>query len=645
MWYRTRSAWDFEESGKTSGIYKSNDGGNTWQLLSKEGSGLPVGIGMGRIGIVVYPKNPKIVYAVIDNQALKPDTSTRKTDTVYTAANFKDITKEKFAQLDDKKLEQFLRRNRFPAKYTAVVVKEMVKNDKVKPTAVYDFLNVNDGFTNTGIYGCQVFRSDDGGISWKKTHEKDISIYSTYGYYFGKIYVSPYNENKVIIFGVPLQLSTDGGKTFKSIDKGNVHSDHHAIWINPKKDSHIINGNDGGANITYDDGQNWFKCNTPPVGQYYSVTTDDAKPYNVYGGLQDNNVWYGPSNNREDIGWIDNGEYSFKSLVGGDGMQVQVDTRDNATTYAGSQFGNYVRINRLTRGDRKPIRPSHDLGEFPLRFNWETPIVLSKHNQDVFYYGTNKFHRSLNKGDNLETLSGDLSNGKKEGDVPFGTMSALAESPLKFGLLYAGTDDGNVHISKDGGYNWKKISSKLPPGLWVSHIAPSKHKEGRLYITFNGYRNDHFLPYLFVSEDYGETWKAIGKDLPFEPLNVVKEDPKYDSILYVGSDGGLYVSVDAGNNFMTWNGGLPKSVPIHDIAIQERENDIILGTHGRSLYVSKLDSIQLLLKDPEYHQKKQADADKMVAVAGGEQYKDLYKREGIEVECPPINEPKKKKKK
>ena len=250
----------------------------------------------------------------------------------------------------------------------------------------------------------------------------------------------------------------------------------------------------------------------------------------------------------------------------------------------------------------------------------------------------------MNKGDNLETLSGDLSNGKKEGDVPFGTLSALSESPLKFGLLYAGTDDGNVHISKDGGYNWKKISSKLPPGLWVSHIAPSKFKEGRVYITFNGYRNDHFLPYLFVSEDYGETWKAIGKDLPFEPLNVVKEDPKYDSILYVGSDGGLYVSVDAGNNFMTWNGGLPKSVPIHDIAIQERENDIILGTHGRSLYVSKLDSIQLLLKDPEWHQKKQADADKMMAVAGGEGYKDLFKRDGIEVECPPLNEPKKKKK-
>lgn len=644
MWYRTRSAWSFKESGKTSGIYKSTDGGDNWELLSKEGAGFPTGDGNGRIGIAVFPKNPQIVYAIIDNNARKPDTSSRRNDTAYVLANFKDISKEAFAQLDDKKLDQFMRRNRMPAKYTAAVVKEMVKNDKVKPTAIYDYLNVNDGFVNAGIYGCQVYRSDDAGKTWKKTHEKDINIYFTYGYYFGKIYVSPYNENKVIIFGVPLQLSTDGGKTFKNIDKGNVHADHHAIWINPKRDSHIIDGNDGGANITYDDGATWFKCNTPPVAQYYAVTTDNAKPYNVYGGLQDNNVWYGPSNHKEDIGWIDNGEYAYKSLVGGDGMQVQVDTRDNTTTYAGSQFGNYFRLNRLTRGDRKPIRPSHELGEFPLRFNWETPILLSRHNQDILYFGTNRFHRSLNKGDSMETLSNDLTNGRKEGNVPFGTLTSIAESPKKFGLLYAGSDDGNVHISRDGGYTWKKISSKLPQGLWVSHIEASKHKEGRVYVSLNGYRNDHFLPYLFVSEDYGENWKAIGKDLPFEPLNVVKEDPKLDSILYVGSDGGLYVSVDAGNGFMAWNNGLPRSVPLHDIAIQERENEIILGTHGRSLYVAKLDKVQDLLKDREYRSKKQAEADKLVAVASGEQFNDLFKREGIEVECPPVNEGKKKKK-
>lgn len=645
MWYRTRTAWNFEESGRTSGIYKSVDGGNTWQLSSKEGAGFPTGAGTGRIGLAVYPKNPKIVYAIVDNQTIKPDNSNKAADTTFKLSDFKSLTKESFATLDDKKLEQFLRRNRLPAKYTAASVKSQVATDKVKPTAVYDYLNVNDGFVNSGIYGCQVYKSEDAGQTWKKTHEKDISIYSTYGYYFGKIYVSPYNENKVIIFGVPLQLSTDGGKTFKSIDKANMHSDHHAIWINPKRDSHIIDGNDGGANITYDNGEHWFKCNTPPVGQFYSVTTDDAKPYNVYGGLQDNGVWVGPSNNKEDIGWMDDGNYPFKALGGGDGMQVQVDTRDNSTVYAGSQFGSYFRMNRVTGGDRRFIRPTHDLGELPLRFNWETPILLSRHNQDVFYYGSNRFHRSMLKGDSLRTMSEDLTNGKKEGDVPFGTLTTISESPLRFGLIYVGSDDGNIHFTTDGGYTWKKIGQNLPQGLWVSQLTASQFKEGRVYVTLNGYRNDHFLPYLFVSEDYGNSWKAIGKDLPFEPLNVVREDNKYDSILYVGSDGGLYVSIDAGNSFMAWNNGLPKSIPVHDIAIQNRENEIVLGTHGRSLYIAKLDSVQILLKDPEFRQKKQSEVDKTLAVAGGVPFKDLYNREGIEVACPPLAPAKKQKKK
>lgn len=641
MWYRTRRAWNFEESGKTSGIYKSTDGGEKWELISKEGAGFPTGAGVGRIGIAVYPKNPQVIYAVVDNQGIKPDTSSKKSDTAYSIKDFKTISKEQFAALDNKKLEQFLRRSRMPAKYTAAGVKDMVKSDKVKPSSLYDYLNVNDGFVNAGIYGCELYRSDDGGRSWKKTNQKDIPVYSTYGYYFGKVYVSPYNENKVIVFGVPVQMSVDGGKTFKTMDKGNVHSDHHAIWINPKRDSHIINGNDGGANITYDNGDHWFKCNTPPVGQYYAVTTDNAKPYNVYGGLQDNGVWYGPSTNRESIDWLDNGEYAFKMIGGGDGMQVQVDPRDNTTTYAGLQFGTYYRVNRLTRSERKTIRPAHELGELPLRFNWETPILLSKHSPDVFYYGSNRFHRSLNKADTLIALSGDLTNGKKEGDVPFGTLTTIAESPLKFGLLYAGTDDGNIHVSQDGGYNWKKISQSLPQGLWVSHITASSFKEGRVYATLNGYRNDHFLPYLYMSDDYGTTWRAIGKDLPFEPLNVVVEDPKFDSVIYVGSDGGLYTSLNMGASFMSWGGGLPKSVPVHDIAIQQRENEIVLGTHGRSIYVAKLYSVQELISNSELRQKRQAEVDKALAAAGIIE-KDLYKRDGLDAETPPVNIKKRK---
>jgi photosystem II stability/assembly factor-like uncharacterized protein len=353
MWSRSRSAWKFRESGVTSGIYKSNDGGDTWKKISGDGSGFMKGGKIGRIGVAVYPGNPSIVYAIVDNNMIKPDTGTKTADTFYHRKDFKDISEDAFLLLDQKKLDSFLKENDFPEKYTAAVVMDMVKTKKVKPTALYDYLDFDDGFRNAGIYGAEIYRSNDAGATWKKMNEKGLKLYSTYGYYFGKIFVSPVNENKLIITGVPIQLSTNGGKNFKTIDKENVHGDHHAVWIDAKRDSHFVIGTDGGCNITYDDGEHWFFANTPSVGQYYAVAVDNDKPYNVYGGLQDNNVWYGPSNNADDREWQSTGDYSFKPLVGGDGMQVQVDTRDNATTYAGSQFGFYSRLNRKTRGDRK----------------------------------------------------------------------------------------------------------------------------------------------------------------------------------------------------------------------------------------------------------------------------------------------------
>lgn len=629
MWYRTRRAWKFEESGKTSGIYKSTDGGETWKLVSAPGSGFMTGDKIGRIGLAVYPKNPNIIWAVVDNNTPVPSVK-KENDTLYKKEDFRNITKEQFAALKTNLIDTFLRHNRFPRKYNGQLVKEMVAADKVKPSALWDYLDSDDGFQNTGIAGCEVYLSEDGGKTWKKTNEKPISIFSTYGYYFAKIYVSAYNPDKVVILGIYAQLSTDGGKTFKTIDKGNVHADHHALWMNPKKDSHMINGNDGGCNITYDNGENWFKANTPPVAQFYAVTTDDAKPYNVYGGMQDNGSWWGPSTHKEDIGWIDNGQYAYRGINGGDGMQAQVDTRDNATVYSGSQFGVYSRYNKSQRAPQKSIRPQHELGEKPLRFNWQTPIWLSRHNQDVLYYGANRFYRSLNKGDTMIAMSPDITNGRVSGNVPYGTLTTISESPLRFGLLYTGTDDGNIHRSYDGGYTWEQLNYMAPPPppvkkgaklpaaassaapagklnthkLWVSRVTASQHKEGRIYVSLNGYRFDNFAPYLYASDDYGVTWKQIGKELPYEPINVVKEDPKDENIIYVGTDGGLYVSFDRGSSYMLWNGGMPKSVPVHDIAIQQRENEIVLGTHGRSLFVAKLDDIQQQRKDPEWIKKK-----------------------------------------
>ncbi len=592
-WYRTRKAWDFEPTGKSSGIYKSVDGGNHWKLITTQGSGFPTGDSVGRIGIAVFQKNPQILYAVVDNNHTKPDTATKKNDTSkYTVDDFKQISKENFAKLDNKKLDSFLIDNRFPKKNTVSEIKTLVETGKLKPTSIYDWLIADDGFQNAGIHGCEIYRSDNAGQSWKKVNTKDIDVYSSYGYYFGKIYVSPTDENKVITFGVSIILSTDGGKTFTEVDKDNTHGDWHSCWINPNKDNHWIAANDGGCNITYDNGNRWFKATSVPAGQFYDITTDNATPYNIYGGLQDNGVWMGSSktgNNNQDKKDADPEEYEWKAIGGGDGMQVQVDTRDNKTAYAGSQFGYYRR--RSTDGGKAlPIHPMHELGEAKLRYNWQTPILLSKHNQDVFYFGSNKLHRSLNKAEDLVAITDDLTKGKKVGPIPYGTITTITESPLKFGLLYIGTDDGNIQISKDGGYTWTLINKDLPGNLWVSRVVASRHKESRVYATLNGYRYDNFTAWLYISEDYGSTWKQLGTDLPAEPLNVLTEDAKKENILFAGSDNGLYTSFDMGKTFMSMSHHLPR-VPIHDIVIQERESELVVGTHGRSIYIAKLDSV------------------------------------------------------
>ena len=600
MWYRTRTASNFEESGKTSGIYKSTDGGDKWTLISTPTSGFPSGDGVGRIGLAVYPKNPSIVYAIVDNNFHQPDTAMQKVaDTSrYVLRDFKTLTVDQFLALDDRKLNAFLKspRNGIPAKYSAENIKKDVKSGKLAPNCIWDYLyDANTALFETPIYGAQVYRSDNAGLSWVKTHVKPIELYSTYGYYFGKVFVSPSNPDKIAITGVSVLLSTDGGKTFNAIGKENVHSDHHFVWMNGARDSHMIIGNDGGCNITYDNGAHWFKANTPAVGQFYNIAIDMAKPYNVYGGLQDNGTWFGSSATKENYDWYDNGHNPYTMIGGGDGMQVQVDWRDNKTVYSGSQFGFYSRQNLATK-ERKAVRPMRDLGEPAVRYNWQSPILLSRHNQDVFYFGSNKFHRSMSKGDSLVTLSTDLTTNPAQGDVPFGTTTTISESPIRFGLIYVGTDDGNVQVSKDGGNSFSLISQKLPKGLYVSRVIASKYNVARVYVTLNGYRNDHFNAYVYQSDDFGTTWKQIMKDLPAEPVNVIKEDAVSEQVLYVGTDGGLYVSLDGGNSSMAWTKGLPASVPVHDLEIHPRDHEIILGTHGRSLYVGKLDALRKQLK-------------------------------------------------
>jgi photosystem II stability/assembly factor-like uncharacterized protein len=600
-WQRTRSASNFVEGGSASGIYRSSDGGESWALVSGPSSGFPQGDGIGRIGIATTAAKPGRVYAVVDNYNRRIDSSARDTARIL-LDDLKDIGREAFLALTDTKLDRFLGANGLRPRYSASMLKAEVRAGNLDPAALHRHLHQEDaGPAANQIHGAEVYRSDDGGQSWKKTHEKPLSLYNTYGYYFGEIVASQQDPDKIVILGFSADISTDGGKNFRVMDKGNTHADWHACWIDPRDDSHMVAGNDGGANVTYDSGLNWFKVHTPSVGQFYAITTDMAKPYNVYGGLQDNGSWYGPSNHKEGIDWIDRGQYAFKPLNGGDGMQVQVDPRDNTTLYSGLQFGSYFRFNKGST-EMKPIRPAApSLQEDRLRFNWQTPILLSTHNPDILYMGSQRLHRSMNRGESFETLSGDLTGGKRPGDVPFGTLTCIIESPLAFGLVYTGSDDGHVHVTRDGGATWtrlglpdKKGKGGLPQGLWVSRIIASRHAKGRVYVTLNGYRLDHADAYVYRSEDYGQSWTRLGIDLPLDPVNVIREDPASDSILYLGTDGGAFASLDGGMHFMPFVKGLPRSIPVHDIAIQERDGEIVLGTHGRSLYVARLEEVRKL---------------------------------------------------
>jgi photosystem II stability/assembly factor-like uncharacterized protein len=588
-WEKDRKAWNFNEGGKGSAIYKSIDAGETWDNISKEDSGFPVGDGVGRIGIAVFDEN--IIYAVLDNQFFR-NRNSEQNDEGISRDSFKNMSIQEFNNISDKDLKSFLRSNRFPSKYTVEKIKSDIDDKKISPSDLYKYLvDANSELFNTPIIGAEVYRSNDGGKNWAKTHESFLDgVYNTYGYYFGKIHVDPSNSDKIYTYGVPIITSDDGGKSFYRIGKENVHADHHDLWINPNKPGHLINGNDGGVNITYDDGKNWIKNNSTEVGQFYAINVDYEKPYNVYGGLQDNGVWKGPHNSIENKRWNMNGKYPWEMIMGGDGMEIQIDNRDSNTVYTGFQFGFYYRL-ELDSGKRKSIKPVHELGESPYRFNWQTPILLSPHNQDILYFGTNHFHKSNDRGDSWQLTSKDLTNRGKKGNVPYGTITTIAESPLVKDLLYVGSDDGLIHVSKNGGETWKNISKNLPQDMWVSKVYASSHNEKVIYASLNGYRWDNFSPYLYKSENYGKTWTSLSSNLPDSPINVVIEDNVNQNILYVGNDHGVYVSLDSGTNWEPFSSGLT-SAAVHDLVIQKDENHLLVGTHGRSIYLTEIEKIQ-----------------------------------------------------
>lgn len=593
-WQKDRKAWHFEGSGPGSGLYKSTDGGATWVKISTENSGFPMGKGVGRIGLAVFDENT--VYAVHDNQFHRSEEANKQDAELLTKEDFKSMSAEAFEQLDNQKLNQYLRSNGFQEKYRAENVKQLVRDGKVQPADLAKYLeDANAMLFDTPVIGAKVYLTTNGGTTWKRTHEGYIDdLFYSYGYYFAQISVHPKDLNQIYVGGVPLIKSDDGGKTFKTIHKENVHSDHHALWVNPNRQGHLINGNDGGLNITYDDGQNWLKANDPPVGQFYYINADNQKNYKVYGGLQDNGVWVGPNNYRFSKNWQAEGKYPYEEIMGGDGMQVQIDSRDPNIVYTGFQFGNYFRIDR-SKNETKRITPKHDLGESPYRFNWQTPILLSPHNQDILYFGSNHLHRSLDKAETWSTVSPDLTQGGRKGNVAYGTLTTISESPFQFGMIYTGSDDGLVQLTENGGGSWQNISQAFPKDLWVSRVVASQHQKDRVYVTLNGYRWDDFTPYVFVSEDKGKSWKNISGNLPASPVNVIKEDPQVSDLLYVGTDNGVFVSFDRGESWQSFAAGLPR-VAVHDLVVQAEASDLLIGTHGRSIYKADIEPLQVFAK-------------------------------------------------
>lgn len=526
MWHRVRRPWNDPVPGPGGGVYRSRDAGKTWQRLEK---GLPPREAAGRTGLAIAASHPNRIYAIVDSH-------------------------EVAGQAEDGQRDSYGRQR------------------------------------NEIRRGAEVYRSDDQGDSWIKTSGDDRairSLFSTYGWVFGQIRVDPTNPDVVYALGVPLLKSEDGGKTFKSLNYRGLHADHHALWIDPQNPNYLINGNDGGINLSYDGGKSWKNIENLPVVQFYNVAIDWAKPFNVYGSIQDNMSWRGPSDHDP----TRNDPNQWKSIPGGEASYIAIDPQDADTLYSESFYGAIMRSN-LAAGETTSIRPESP-DDQPLRGQWLAPFQLSTHNSQVVYHGMNRVFRSMNRGDTWECISPDLTrfDPQRQGNISFATISTLCESPLKFGLLYVGTDDGRVHVTRDHGRNWIEIGNGLPAEKWVSRVSASRFKEGTVYLTLNGKTDNDFQAYVYRSDDYGQTWQDIAADLPGGPVNVIKEDNKHAGVLYVGSDLGVYVSKDDGAHWQTLGTGLPITY-VHDLLIHPRDNIAVIATHGRGMYTLDVRPLQ-----------------------------------------------------
>lgn len=533
---KARYPWHYEAGGPGSGIYKTTDGGASWVRLS---GGLPEGK-LGRIGIDIYRSDPDVLYTVIENLNIRED----------------------------------------------AVVEDQEEYNKLKDTYFDRFV------------GGEVYRSGNAGSDWVKMNADTVDVSSKAAYSFNQIMIDPNDENNLFINNVYLQSSHDRGRTWFDWEGSpkhlftNMFGDVRTFWIDPEDSRHMLVGSDGGVYLTYDGGKHMQHHYHLPFGEMYSIETDMETPYNLYVGLQDHEGWKAPSNGA--MRRISTEDWRVVGMW--DGMYHGVDKVDKRWLYFTTQFGAHHRVNQ-SEGERINIEPKAAEGRPPYRYTWNTPLVMSPHDNKTIYTGGQMLLRSRDQGDSWEEISPDLSTNDPEkiagkGHIMYCCISTISESPLVPGVIWVGTDDGRVHMTPDGGESWKEFTRKIekegvPDERWVSRVFASHHDPDRAYVCKSGYRNDDVEPYIFVTNNAGRSWEKIASNLPKQPVNAIWEDDINPDLLFLGNDHGVYVSLNRGKNWFNFNQNVP-AVPVKDLHVHPRDRDLVMATYGRGAYVTDI---------------------------------------------------------
>jgi photosystem II stability/assembly factor-like uncharacterized protein len=557
--------------GGDRGLYKTTDAGKTWKLV------LAISENTGVSDLVMDPRTPDVLYAAAYERR-------RHVWTLIDGGPESAIHKSTDGGATWTKLSAGLP--------SGDVGRIGLAISPVNPDIVYAVIELPD--SKGGFY-----RSTDRGASWEKRGDYVPGAPQ----YYNKIYCDPVDVDRVYSMDVYLKVTDDGGKTFRNLGEKSKHVDNHAFWVDPKDPAYYLDGCDGGVYESFDRGETWaFKPNLP-ITQFYRVEVDAALPfYNVYGGTQDNFSVGGPSRTTSASG-IENSDWIVTAT--GDGFVSRIDPEDPNTVYSESQYGGLVRFDRKS-GELMGIQPAEGPGEPPLRWNWDSPLIISPHSHTRLYFAANILFRSDDRGNTWRKVSGDLTRKIDRNSLPvmgkmwgvdavakststslYGNCVALAESPLKEGLLYVGTDDGLLQVSEDGGATWREVERfpGVPHLTYVSCVATSHHDARRLYIAFDNHKNADFHPYLLRSDDAGRSWTTVAGDLPSRgTVYTVAEDPVNRNLLFAGTEFGVFFTIDGGKKWDQLKGGLP-TIAVRDIAIQKRESDLVLGTFGRGFYI------------------------------------------------------------